>query len=185
MLVRSLVIAVLSRVAVIAGTALLAGCGTEKARVAEAPPADCRSQNDALIVPGCRIGPAHIGMTPAALLQALGQPNASRGPSANRITHDFRSRELSVSVSTLTNVVDKIYTYGTRYATTQGIRVGSSELEVSAKLGPPKWRNLQHASAEDGYANYCYPDATLVELGGPVAPDAGRVRSIAIRGCNP
>ena len=80
--------------------------------------------------------------------------------------------------------VSEVYTSDPRYRTAAGIHVGSSELEVSAGLGQPKWKRANN-QGESGYLTYCYKDGTDIMIGGPNASDAGRIRTIWINGCKP
>lgn len=141
--------------------------------------------DDNLIVPGQRIGPVYLGMSPEVLLAALGPPDWSRGPSANRIQYGYESRGLYIYVNVRNSRVDGVVTSDSRYRTTKGIQVGDSELELVVGHGSPKWRWHNAHPGDDGYVVYCYSDGTSYDLGGPRASDAGRIRDISLGGCIP
>jgi hypothetical protein len=141
--------------------------------------------DDNVIVPGQRLGLVTLGMTPDALLQALGPPDSSRGPSANRIQHRYNGRGLFVYVNVKSNRVDGVGTSDGRYRTARSVRVGASELELVSAQGAPKWRWHNAHGGDDGYVVYCYRDGTDFSLGGPSAKDAGRIRTVTLGGCQP
>lgn len=142
---------------------------------------------DYTIVPGQRIGPVYLGMSPSQLWRALGSPSASVPISDKRTRFDFRDHDLRVYVSMVTGVVDGASTSSPRYTTKEGVKAGATELELLASRGLPQWKWPKPSVHGYGYSNvlYCYRDATNFDVGGPNANDVGRIRSIGIGGCQP
>jgi hypothetical protein len=114
---------------VLAAIALaLAGCS---AAPLEAPKADN------LIVPGQRIGQAALGMSAKALIDSLGAPREST-KLPERTVNEFRDG-ITVVVRDSDLRVISIGTADAWYTTPEGIRAGSTELEVRAQLaGTPQ-----------------------------------------------
>jgi hypothetical protein len=137
--------------------------------------------DDGLIVLGKRIGPVFIGMNPAELLQALGAPDSAHG-SGDSTQYRYQGKGLVIWARN--GRVSEVYTSDPRYRAAAGIHVGSSELELVASIGQPKWKRANNRG-ESGSITYCYKDGTDMVLGGPNASDAGRVRTIWINGCKP
>jgi hypothetical protein len=129
------------------------------------------AKNDTLIVPGVRIGPVNLGMSDADVYGLLGDPTQTmtEGVDMGRaIAYVFP--KLTVVVSKATHKVTQVTTLDPGYATADGIKVGSSGLAVSTKLGIPPGRC-------QGGCNYDYPNG--ISLG--INSD-GRVRAIWITG---
>ena len=129
------------------------------------------AKNDNLIVPGVRIGPVSLGMSDADAYKLLGDPirTMTEGVDMGRaIQYDFP--KLSIVVSRSTHRITQVTTLDTGYATADGIRVGSSGLAVSTKLGIPP-------GPCQGGCNYNYPSGISLGIN-----SEGRVRAIWITG---
>jgi hypothetical protein len=119
-----------------------------------AAPAD-----DHAIVSGKRIGPIALGMSTADVFNAMGEPTASF-----RIwnSHSWGSPGVSAGFTyTGPEWVRVIYTSDPRDKTPEGIHVGSTELEMRAKLGVPTRtidRGLKDVNGNDAIIAYefCY-----------------------------
>jgi hypothetical protein len=135
--------------------------------------------HDQTIVPGSRVGPISLGMTEAQLLDAVGAPTTSFVGDDGK---QHRYETLGLNAYVHGGRVDMVGVFGTSYATTDGIRVGSSELEVTARLGEPSWKR-----DNDVTDSYCYADGTSIAIGGTQNYDceAGKVCGIIVNGCNP
>lgn len=81
----------------------------------------------------------------------------------------------------------RVATRDPRYATANGIRVGSEELQLTVGFGEPSWKrfNAYPGSSHLNYWIYCFNDRTRVEVGGPQHPSAGKVVSMEVLGCKP
>ncbi len=113
---------------------LVAACGPSMGnRLVEPPTAAPR---DEMVVPGGRIGPIALGMSAATLFNTLGTPDESNRFKDAQAIH-YKSVGLRTTVLDSYQQVINVHTDEPRYATAEGIRVGASELEVRAKLGPP------------------------------------------------
>jgi len=99
--------------------------------------AGCSSTPGYLIVPGERIGAVYIGMPAKDVIDELGAPlESTRLP--NRTVSAFHDG-LTVVVREADQRVISIGTTDTWYATAEGVRAGSTELEVRAELaGAPQ-----------------------------------------------
>jgi hypothetical protein len=89
--------------------------------------------SDHLIVPGQRIGPIFIGMTETQLYQRLGNPSeTTRGKDGTWIEYDYNNLGLTIYADPATHKVYMIETgrEDSPYSTREGIRVGSSELQI-------------------------------------------------------
>src|ERR1700730_6859535 len=124
-----------------------------------------------LIVPGVRIGPISLGMSDADVYKILGDPTQTmtEGVDMGRAIQ-YVFPKLTVVVSRATHKVTSVITLDPGYSTAEGIKVGSSGLAVSTKLGIPP-------GPCEGGCNYNYPNG--ISLG--INPD-GRVRAIWIIG---
>jgi len=171
---------------------LVVGCAAMDRRVTMPPPG-CSPNNDTLLVSGCRIGPVALGMTEAELLKFVGPPARSRAyEDVNGSMYSYDDLELWAKVingrvsEISIGIVSRVGGLS-RYATAEGIRLGSTELEVRAKMGQPSWRIFQGEvpDADMQWWSYCYQDGTLVRLAGGGAGDAGRVRELVVNGCIP
>ena len=91
-----------------------------------------QAQNDNLIVASVRIGEARIGMTEADIYRILGEPKSSFiGAETTLYTYP----NFDVYVDKRSHRVYRLITASSLYATKDNIKVGSSMLEVTAKLG--------------------------------------------------
>jgi hypothetical protein len=130
--------------------------------------ATARAQSDNLIVPGVRIGPVMLAMTETAIYKMLGDPTRTmtQGVDMGRgIQYVYPT--LSVVVNKVTHRVTSVVTIDQKYSTANGIKVGSSSLAVSTKLGIPP-------GDCQGMCDYNYHG-----IGMGINPD-GRVRAIWI-----
>jgi hypothetical protein len=110
-------------------------------------------QADNLIVPGHRIGAAALGMSAKDLIAALGAPREStRLP--GRTVNAFADGITAVVSDNDLRVVS-LGTVDAWYATPEGIRTGSTELEVRAQLAgePQVVEDKQNARIK----TFCYP----------------------------
>jgi hypothetical protein len=135
------------------------------------------SPDDHLIVPGQRIGPVVIGMGPSELLQALGAPDQSN---TNKFATQYVYPSRGFCIWSRNNRVDMISISDSSYHTPNGIHPGSSELELQAAMGAPKWKR-----DNGSFIEYCYRDATRYEIGRPGTNNAGRLLAIDINTCKP
>ncbi len=152
----------------------LAACGSN--RPADEPPPPT-GRNDNLIVPGQRIGKVAVGMPARQLVNAAGSPKDS-----SRLGKGFVSDFGDGLVAVVNDGDLKVVTIGTSdpwYATPEGIRAGSSELEVVARLG-----KAQAVSEDRGKPNiktYCYPGLEIDFWPQQRGVAALRVTSLACR----
>ena len=129
--------------------ALIAGCGSN-------PPGDAPPQgrNDNLIVPGQRIGKVAVGMPAKDLVHAAGRPKDSTRTAKGSMISDFGDGLVAV----VSDAELRVVTVGTSdpwYTTVEGIRAGSSELEVQALLG--KAQSIYEERGKPSIKTYCYP----------------------------
>lgn len=103
---------------------------------------------DNLIVPGKRIGPLSPGMSAADLFRVLGPPDSSI-----RYFNSHIWGKRWVVLDTSTNRAERVSTSDPRDATREGLRVGSTELEMTAKLGAPTGEKYDKPVEA---MNYCY-----------------------------
>jgi hypothetical protein len=105
------------------------------------------AQTDQLIVRNERIGAVRLGMTAAEVIAALGQPGETGfwrseegylvycdGPCTNSTRH------LSVWTWGTRNEVFRIFVKGGAYATSEGVSIGMSEMDVRIRMGSPTHR---------------------------------------------
>jgi hypothetical protein len=137
---------------------------------------------DQLIVPGKRIGPISVGMSTSDVLKALGEPTRAsitscKGPgdpegvySQHCATKYGWANGLQAEIPLISRrhwIKERVYEVTTkdpRYATSGGVKVGSSELSVRAIYGPP---TLIGAHFER--ITWCYlPGMILSFVGGKV-----------------
>ena len=98
--------------------------------------------NDNLIVPGERIGPVFLGMTEEQLYRRMGNPVETQqgtGVLNGVPIIGYRYEDIIAIVQPSAHKVVEIQVEGTRYTTAQGVTVGTSVLEMKAKLGRPAW----------------------------------------------
>jgi len=112
---------------------------------------------DAKIVPGQRVGPVSLGMSPADLLGALGDPDhvGSDGDFPGAKLYFFNARGLQVTVDG--SQVVQIAVNGTQFATQEGIAVGSTELRATALLGSPSITKRYQRECAGRVSGYHYP----------------------------
>jgi len=120
--------------------------------------------NDNLIVPGERIGPVFLGMTDAQLYKKFGNPSESRQAGTGFTAYFYSTFMVYVGVSThkvasITSPTGNSTYSG--YATREGVKVGSSGLEVQAKL---PGSSLTLDSPAVGYSKYNYPSGMVLSL---------------------
>lgn len=154
------------------------------AACASAPPSMQRSDQDVarlmaiddnLIVPGERIGPVFLGMTDADLYKKFGNPSESKLTGTGYTAYFYNTFMVYVGVSThkVASITSPAGNTGySGYASREGIKVGSSALEVQAKLPPA---TLTMDSPAPGYSRYNYPSGMVLSLG-----PSGKVFSIEI-----
>ncbi len=95
-----------------------------------------QTQNDNLIVPGVRIGPAELGMSEVAVFKKFGSTGRESFENNDTIVHLF----YSAFIVTIDRQIDKVVQISTsdpRYSTANGIKVGISNLVATKKLGIP------------------------------------------------
>jgi len=96
--------------------------------------------NDSLIVPGDRVGRVFLGMTEEQLYERMGNPSNTHLLILNGVqVNVYQWDDLEVSVQPSNRQVVDIRVDGPRYATREGVSVGSYELEMKAKLGEAAW----------------------------------------------
>ena len=108
---------------------------------------------DNLIVPGQRIGPVSLGMPAKELVQAAGSPKETRRL-PNRTVSEFSDGIVTVIRDSDLRVIS-IGTKDPWYATADGIRAGSSELEVRVHLGAAP--QVVEDRRNPRIKTYCYP----------------------------
>lgn len=131
-------------VVMLAVTALFAGL----------QPAAAQTHNDNLIVPGVRIGPVSLGMSEANLYKTLGDPTSTQINNAAQVIN-YNYPGLGVSVDRVAHKVTQVTSLDQKYSTAEGIKVGSSGLAVSAKIGIP-------SGDCQGMCNYSYPNGMFL-----------------------
>jgi hypothetical protein len=114
-----------------------------------------RAQNDHLIVPWERIGPIALGMSAADLNRILGEPTQTlRGPFVS--VYNWKNN-LSVFIKTDGSYVTQICALNPSYATAQGVHPGSTDLAVTALLGPPQNARLHTRWSLLSYTDLFWP----------------------------
>lgn len=162
------------------------------------PSAGAQGQNDHLIVPGQRVGPVYVGMTAAALYQAMGDPQSTdRMVDPMRVIYHWSSIVVEMSVPgasapafgfrnrTSDSVVMYVSAVDPTFATRDGVAVGASELSAEARLGSPS-NNTTILGGLDGQTPIgyvtCYNSGLIVN-----SRVNGAVTAITVRppnGCN-
>ncbi|MDI6773477.1 MAG: hypothetical protein QME77_12975 [bacterium] len=124
-----------------------------------------------LIIPGIQLGPIRIGMRPSEVLRILGQPTETHTASPVGWNMGWERYPLWVVFwgPYPGGEVKRIITRSSRFATNQGVRVGSRAEEALRKLGPP----LDRAEVSSGGALY-YRGLVLEYAPG------GRINAIAV-----
>jgi hypothetical protein len=132
----------------------LVGCSTPL-DLEGVPPVPATPIYDDLIVPGYRIGPVALGLTEAQLLSIKGAP--SKSYEGDTTWYVYQS-DMNVYVRNIGGVrrIVRVNAEDPRYVTKEGLRYGSSLLELKAKMGPPT--SFSAPDAESGYYRYCYSD---------------------------
>lgn len=130
---------------------------------------------DSAVVPGVRIGPAALGMTEANMLQWLGEPSKTNSYGNRDNQYIYADRGLWIGFEG--GRAEGIAASQSRYATSDGISVGASELKLRTTWGQPKSR-MQRG---DYHVQYCFSNGirASVEL------QSRRVTelSIWVKGC--
>lgn len=120
--------------------------------------------DDKLIVPGERVGPVFLGMSDADLYKKFGNPSESKLTGTGFSAYFYSTFMVYVGVSThkVASITSPVGNTGySGYATREGIKVGSSGLEVQAKL-PPSTLTLD--SPAPGYSRYNYRRGMVLSL---------------------
>lgn len=128
------------------GVALILACATGGGIMlvprSEQDVAKLMGVNDRLIVPGERIGPIFLGMTEEQLYKKMGDPSETHqgtGVLNGVAIITYRWGDLVAIVQPSAHRVVQVMVDGTRYSTMEGVAVGTSVLEMRAKLGRPAW----------------------------------------------
>ena len=109
---------------------------------------------DMLIVPGTRVGPIALGMSPAELAASVGVPGQTLQQGGDTI---YSWGEIAAQISDKSPTVDLITVNDPRYETEDHIHVGLASLAVVTVLGqPPK------VTTPPGTRNYDYDGMTVV-----------------------
>jgi hypothetical protein len=124
------------------------------------PPAAITRDN--LIVPGVRIGPVKLGITIRELYATVGKEYNSTDFLDGNSRLWYSELELSVWVNENDHVY-KIEPYNGRYATRDGIRLGSPKANLVARYGQPQWTKLVYRSGVTHEVD-CYPGDTRYDL---------------------
>lgn len=106
--------------------------------------------SDNLIVPGQRIGPISIGMSKTELYRTMGEPTEMAGAYA------YNFGKLSAVVDARGHV-GNINCDDPKFVTPEGIHVGSSQLAMEARMGPPELTRKLDGS----HFIYCYKRSSL------------------------
>ena len=96
------------------------------------------AQSDNVIVPGVRVGPVAIGMSPDQVAQVFGSPSRRQiegNPPVN-IIHHYPDLMVSYRAGVAPRVFS-LYTQSSRWVTDKGIRVGNSGSSVPQAHGAP------------------------------------------------
>lgn len=102
---------------------------------------------DTEIVAGKRVGPFRLGMTPNQIRQELGPPTSRRPNDVNTIwVYSKFGLEFDMGL----DGVDEIRVKTSRYATSEGVRVGMSQAEAEQALGPPSFREADLLAYAEG-----------------------------------
>lgn len=101
-----------------------------------------------LIVSGERVGPVKLGMNITEVTSVLGTPKSTQGRPDGSVVYRWYELKGEGGVglrATRTGEVYRIWVANnTRYATKEGIRVGSSEAEIRVALGEPTKTEENH-----------------------------------------
>jgi hypothetical protein len=141
-------------------------------------------KDDQLIVPGWRIGKVYLGMTSAALLAAMGEPDETTHPDRVRIERSggllaAKGEPDETTPLKITNFIwfewkragiriihnmdaDQVAFIDVKrdsYRTAEGVHIGMSELAVSVKLGRPK---VSYFGEKSEKGVYCYKKGIII-----------------------
>jgi outer membrane protein assembly factor BamE (lipoprotein component of BamABCDE complex) len=118
------------------------------------------SDDDTLIVPGKSVGAVTMGMSPGEVLRILGDPDQSGKYPTSSWYLWFRhegNKAYTLQVNLDGSGVIAFVVQDPRYATSDGVAVGVSELRVKTVLGDPEWRGpLSYDTGEVYGERYCY-----------------------------
>ncbi len=142
-----------------------------------APPAAVTRDN--LIVPGVRMGPVKLGITVRELYATVGKEyNSADYPSGNRRLL-YSELELYVWVNQDDHVF-KIEPYDARYATRDGIRLGSPKANLIGRYGQPQWTKMVYRAGVTHEVD-CYPGDTRYDL---ISGGNRNIEYIALGSCD-
>jgi hypothetical protein len=119
-----------------------------------APTSPLKPIQDQLIIPGYRVGPIALGVTETQLLEVLGDPTDYN--QGNTTVHYWWKGKINVVLKKIGGVarVVRINVEDESYEMNSGIGVGSSILEMRARLGEPTSQSAP--DADNGYYRFCY-----------------------------
>jgi hypothetical protein len=106
---------------------------------------DRETSDDTLIEPGKRIGQLSIGMTVQevySVMKGAAPTETMAYTNGSRLYKWGDSKFISVIIDVKTERVSYVGTSDPRFATKEGIRVGDTQFEVDAKMGPPQRRQI-------------------------------------------
>ena len=115
--------------------------------LANVPPVPTTPIRDYQIIPGHRIGPIALGMTPTQLYEAMRDPKQTV-KLVNATIYEFP--ELNVWVLQSTEKVHLIGANSRRFATPEGLHDGDSELAARAAYPNAQWK-----TDAEGHSRYC------------------------------
>lgn len=133
----------------------LSGCASgqslQEMKAADPP------KDDKLIVPGWRVGKVYLGMTSAALLTAMGEPDMA-SPYHHTTNFTWKNAGLSVQLDMEADSAINIEVFRESNVTAAGVRLGMSELAVTAKLGKPEHSYRKQVGEDSNFiiSLYCY-----------------------------
>jgi hypothetical protein len=155
----------------------LAGCAglsTESEKAEAKPVAQKKAPmpvvQDAVIVPGKRIGPVSVGMLVPQLYDVMGEPAQAVKMQGNE---RYKFEELEVTVDEVDQSVKMVSTASPAYATGEGLKVGVSELAVRARLAKLPGQLLIKVEGDT---------TTYLNTGMVIQVSGGQVRFISVRG---
>jgi hypothetical protein len=139
---------------------LLTACGA--AAPSPVRPTPFAAPVDNRVVSGQRIGPIALGMTAAEVLDRMGPPVRGFPDGANSVAN-WPKLEAYFFKS---EWVYQVITQDETYVTPEGIHVGTSEFEVTTRLGKP-WRSIDRSlrgaivnGNPDKHYEFCYESGT-------------------------
>jgi hypothetical protein len=109
---------------------------------------------DTLIVPGERVGPVALGMSPAELAQAVGSPGDPQRQGSATI---YSWGQIVAEIGDASSGVALITVNDSRYETATHIRVGLAGLAVTGVLGPPA-----NTTTQQGLVALAYDGMTVI-----------------------